>query len=80
MATMVIRITPSRTRKPVAERTCCPTHTDTCQFGREHRWSMGWIGGPKSGVGIGEPGWHDSMLCIVCTGVCVADMEDGGRA
>lgn len=80
MATTMIRVKPSRNRKPVAPRTCCPTHTDACQFGREHRWSMGWIGGPKSGLGIGEPGWHDSTICVTCKGICVGDMEEGGRA
>lgn len=62
-----------------ALRTCCETHTDTCRFGREHKWSIGWIGGPKSGVGIGEPGWHDSMICSICLGVCTDDLEEGER-
>lgn len=76
----VIRIKPSRNRKPTAPRTCCETHTDTCQFGRDHRWGMGWIGGPLSGLGVGEEGWHDSMICATCKGICVADLEEGQRA
>lgn len=78
--TTSIKIKPSRTRKPVAPRTCCPTHTDTCRFGRDHLWSFPWIGGPKSGLGIGTEGWHDSSICHGCMGICVADMEEGGRA
>lgn len=70
----------SRTRKPTAPRTCCDTHTDTCRFGRDHLWSIGWIGGPKSGVGIGEPGWHDSAICSTCHGICTAELEEGQRA
>lgn len=77
---MEIKIKPSRDRKPVAPRTCCETHTDKCKFGRDHRWSIGWIGGPKSGLGIGDEGWHDSSVCSTCLGICVADMEEGGRA
>jgi len=67
----------TRVRKPVAPRTCCATHTDTCRFGRDHVWSLGWIGGPKSGIGVGEEGWHDSAICSTCLGVCVADLEAG---
>jgi len=79
-AKVMIKVKPSRERKPTAPRTCCSTHTDMCKFGRDHRWSTGWIGGPKSGVGFGEEGWHDSALCINCYGVCVADLEPGQRA
>jgi hypothetical protein len=61
-------------------RTCCETHRDTCKFGRDHRWSIGWFGGAKSGLAFGEDGWHDSMICSDCLGVCVADLEDGQRA
>lgn len=75
-----IRIQRSRTRKPTAPRTCCPTHADACKFGRDHVWSIGWIGGPLSGLGVGEPGWHDSMICTTCMGICTADMDEGGRA
>lgn len=75
-----IPIKRSRVRKPVAPRTCCETHTDTCKFGRDHVWSMGWIGGPKSGLGFGEPGWHDSAICSNCLGICVAELEPGQRA
>lgn len=74
-----ITIKRSRNRKPTAPRTCCKTHTDTCRFGKEHAWGIGWVGGPLSGVGVGEEGWHDSMLCVTCKGICTADMEDGGR-
>jgi len=78
--TAIIRVKRTIIRKPTAPRTCCPTHTDTCRFGKEHRWAAGWIGGPLSGVGIGEPGWHDSSLCVTCNGICTGDLEEGGRA
>lgn len=74
-----IRVKRTRTRRPTAPRTCCPTHTDTCKFGRDHRWSIGWIGGPKSGLGIGDEGWHDSTICGECKGICTADLEEGQR-
>ena len=80
MSMTTIRIKRTRNRKPVAPRTCCETHTDTCRFGREHQWGIGWIGGPKSGLGIGEEGWHDSAICAVCHGICTADLEKGQRA
>lgn len=75
----VIRVKPTRVRKPAAPRTCCPSHTDTCKFGRDHQWASPWLGGPLSGLGVGEPGWHDSEICAGCLGVCTADMEEGGR-
>lgn len=74
---MKIPITRTRVRKPTPKRTCCPTHAENCKFGRDHVWGVGWIGGPKSGLGIGEPGWHDSMVCSTCLGICIADMEPG---
>jgi len=51
-----------------------------CRFGRQHSWSLGWFGGPKSGAGIGTEGWHDSMMCVDCNGICVAGLEEGERA
>ena len=76
----IIRIRPpQRPRKPTQPRTCCPTHRDTCNFGREHRWGIGWIGGTRSGLGVGEEGWHDSAICSACLSICTADMEPGGR-
>lgn len=41
--------------------------------------SRAWIGGPKSGLGIGEPGWHDSAICASCHGICTAELEEGQR-
>ena len=76
---MQIKIKRSRVRKPTAPRTCCPTHTDTCKFGRQHGWSMGWIGGPYSINPNSEPGWHDSMHCSDCGGFCMAELEEGQR-
>lgn len=80
MSTVSISTTHTRIRKPVAARTCCETHTDTCRFGRDHLWCIGWIGGPRSGLGVGAPGWHDSAICSNCLGICTADLEEGQRA
>lgn len=60
----------------MSERTCCQTHADTCRFGRDHRWGIGWHGGSLSGVGVGAPGWHTCALCIDCKGICYVDNEE----
>ena len=62
----MIRIKPTRTRKQLAPRTCCPTHTDTCRFGRWHTWSEGWYS--ETGV------WQESSKCFNCDGVCDGEL------
>ena len=66
MRSNVIRVTADRTRKATAPRTCCETHTDTCKFGRQHTWSVGWYDE------AGE--WQESAKCFECDGVCVGDL------
>lgn len=61
--TMEIRIKPSRVRRPARPRTCCPTHNDTCQFGRPHVWCWGNM---IDGVWVAE-----SMICGTCGARCV---------
>ena len=63
----VIRIKPpARPRKPTAPRTCCPTHRDTCNFGRQHVWA-----GPFY---LDDGTWShpDDVKCFDCDGVCTA--------
>ena len=60
---MDIRIKPAaKPRKPAKPRTCCPTHNDTCKFGRPHVWV---IGNHVDGVWLPE-----SVLCGTCGARC----------
>ncbi|MET4059971.1 hypothetical protein ABIB35_001516 [Arthrobacter sp. UYP6] len=63
----------SRTAAP---RTCCPTHRDTCQFGREHEWSGPFLlddGRPTEDGVWSKP---DDVKCRNCGGVCTAETPD----
>lgn len=63
-----IRVRPaSRPRKPTAPRTCCETHRDTCNFGRQHHWH-----GPFY-LEDGTWSHDDDVKCADCGGICVAE-------
>lgn len=67
---MDIRVRPpSRPRKPTAPRTCCLTHRDTCNFGRQHIWAGPFI---QDDGTWSEP---DVYKCAECGGICTADSE-----
>lgn len=62
-------------RRPVSAtpRTCCPTHTDRCRFGREHLWAGPFL--LDQGRRVDGKVWShpDDVKCAVCGGECVAD-------
>lgn len=66
-ASQVVRIHAERPRKPVAPRTCCPEHTDTCRFGSKHLWTSPWV--DEHGT------WHGTDKCFGCQGVCSAELR-----
>lgn len=69
MSEHVIRVRPpARPRKPTAPRTCCPTHRDTCNFGRDHLWS-----GPFRDPLTGEWSHPEDFWCATCGGICTGD-------
>jgi len=73
--TTIIRVKRERTRKPAAPRTCCPTHTDTCKFGRQHVWCGPYLldaGKPVNGEVWSHP---NSVKCAYCNGTCDAEVE-----
>lgn len=60
----------------MAERTCCPTHTDTCRFGREHVWAGPFLldgGRPVDGQVWSHP---DDVHCAACAGTCTGNREE----
>ena len=74
-----ISIKPSRDRKPTAPRTCCPTHTDTCRFGRPHQWAGPFLldgGRPVNGHIWSHP---EDVHCVPCGGTCTGDRTDPQR-
>jgi len=48
-------------------RTCCPTHKDTCRFGRDHLWAGPFL---LEGGGWSHP---DMLKCGYCDEVCSAE-------
>jgi len=73
-----IRIKPRRTRKAPAPRTCCPSHTDRCRFGRDHIWAGPFLldGGKPAEGHIWS---HDGdVRCDACGRVCTAERETDG--
>lgn len=69
----VIKVKPSRVRKPPKPRTCCPTHNDTCRFGRDHVWA-----GPYyQPNGTRWSTWRDdgSVICAECGAICEAEVQ-----
>lgn len=69
-----IRIRPAtRARKPTAPRTCCPTHRDTCNFGRAHLWAGPFL---RTDNTWSHP---DDLLCSTCGGTCTADRPGPGQ-
>lgn len=70
-----IPIKKSRVRKPPAPRTCCPTHTDNCLFGRWHLWAGPFLldgGRPVDGEIWSHP---QDVRCHMCGGVCSGDRD-----
>lgn len=60
---------------PTKPRTCCPTHRDTCQFGRPHVWAGPFLldaGRPLNGAVWSQP---EDLKCSTCGGVCTAERE-----
>lgn len=67
----VIRVKrPDRPRKPVAPRTCCPTHRDTCNFGKQHVWAGPFL------LDGGTWSHPDDVKCSTCEGVCTAERPE----
>jgi hypothetical protein len=72
--TTIIRVKPTRNRKPVEPRTCCPTHANNCHFGRGHLWAGPYLldaGKPVDGKVWSEP---DSVKCANCGAICDAEV------
>lgn len=72
----VIKVKRPRTRRPTAPRTCCPTHTDLCRFGRDHVWAGPFL--LDEGRPVDGRVWsHDTdVRCGTCGGVCTAEREE----
>lgn len=73
--TQIIRIKPARTRKAVEPRTCCPTHSNNCRFGKQHIWAGPYLldaGRPVDGKVWSDP---DSVKCSNCEGTCDAEVS-----
>lgn len=46
----------------------CTTHRETCHFGRDHRWCIGFYDAAGT--------WHSAMICPGCSGVCDAELRE----
>lgn len=53
---------------------CCPTHADSCRFGRQHVWAGPYLldgGRPVDGQIWSH---EDSVKCHACGGICNAEV------